>query len=203
MKSFVAKLVALGPLGVFLLALLDSTGIPLPGGVDALLVVVANQAPAAGYLCALLATVGSLIGSMILFYIARKGGEKYLDRVTAGERGRRFRRWFRNYGLVTVFIPAISVIPMPLKAFVACAGVLGVRPVHFAATILVARIPRYFFLAWLGQELGPNALGWIKSHTLQFALGLASIALLLYLLLRLTNRPTPIVESEGYEISQK
>ncbi len=189
MKAFFAKIVALGPIGVFLLALLDSTGIPLPGGVDTLLVVVANQAPATGYLCAVLATVGSLIGSMILFTLARRGGQKYLDQVASGPRGMKFREWFSRYGLVTVFVPCISVIPMPLKAFVACAGVLGIRPLHFAITILIARIPRYFFLAWLGQQMGENALGWIKAHTLHFALGLATMGLILFLLARAANQP--------------
>lgn len=188
MKAFFAKLAALGPLGVFLLAFLDSTGIPLPGGVDTLLVVVANQAPATGYLCAGLATLGSLIGSMILFSIARRGGQKYLNRVAGGPRGLRFRDWFSRYGLVTVFVPCISVIPMPMKAFVACAGVLGIKPSHFAITILLARIPRYFFLAWLGQQMGENAFKWIKQHTLYFALGLGGLALLLYLLAVFANQ---------------
>lgn len=188
MKAFFAKIVALGPFGVFVLALLDSMGIPLPGGVDTLLVVVANQAPATGYLCAALATVGSLIGSMVLFTIARRGGQRYLDKVAGGPRGMRFRQWFSRYGLVTVFVPCISVIPMPLKAFVACAGVLEIPPLHFALTILAARIPRYFFLAWLGQEMGENAPAWIKAHTLHFALGLGALGLILYLLMRFANR---------------
>jgi membrane protein DedA with SNARE-associated domain len=188
MKAFFAKLVALGPLGVFLLALLDSTGVPLPGGVDTLLVVVANQAPATGYLCAGLATIGSLIGSLILFSIARRGGQKYLDKVAGGPRGMKFRGWFSRYGLVTVFVPCISVIPMPMKAFVACAGVLGIKPSHFAITILLARIPRYFFLAWLGQQMGENAFDWIKQHTVHFALGLGGLALLLYVMARVANQ---------------
>lgn len=189
MKTLVAKLVALGPLGVFLLALLDSVGIPLPGGVDTLLVVVSNQAPALAYWCAGLATIGSLAGSMLLFLLARRGGKRYLDKVAGGETGLRFRRWFARYGLVTVFVPAISVIPMPLKAFVACAGVLGIRPLPFAITILLARIPRYFFLAWLGRQMGENAFAWIKAHSLQFALGLAALSLVLFLLSRWADHP--------------
>ena len=196
MKAFIAKLVAMGPLGVFLLALLDSMGIPLPGSVDFLLVVVSNRAPSTGYLCAVIATIGSLIGSMILFYIARYGGQRYLDKEAGGIRGYKFRRWFAHYGLVTIFVPSISVIPMPLKAFVACAGVLGIRPLPFALTILLARIPRYFFLAWLGQEMGEHAIDWIKLHTLQFGLALALLALVLYLLTRLANRDTPLTAIE-------
>ncbi len=196
MKALFANIAALGPLGVFLIALLDSAGIPLPGGVDFLLVVVANRAPAAGYFCAALATVGSLIGSLILFQIARFGGQRYLDQETEGERGQRFRRWFNLYGLLTVFIPSVSVIPMPLKAFVACAGVFGIRPGPFALTILLGRIPRYFFLAWLGQEMGENSLGWIKTHYLPFALGLATLALALYLYTRFANSHTQLTATE-------
>jgi len=188
MKAFFAMLVALGPMGVFFLALIDSIGIPLPGGVDTLLVVVASQEPTTGYLCAALATLGSLIGSMILFLVSRRGGQKYLEKVAQGPAGTKFRRWFSRYGLVTVFVPSISVIPLPMKPFVACAGVLGVRPLPFVITILAARIPRYFFLAWMGQTVGKDAGLWIKAHTLEFALGLGGIALALFIGARMINQ---------------
>jgi membrane protein YqaA with SNARE-associated domain len=189
MKALVAKLVALGPFGLFVLALLDSIGIPIVGGVDALLVVLSHERPELAYFAAGLGVLGSLIGSMILFAVARKGGEKYLDKLTSGPRGSRFRRWFDKYGLVTVFVPAISVIPMPMKAFVACAGVLGIRPLNFAGTVLAARIPRYFFLAWLGREMGSFALTWIKRHSIEFGLGLVALAAVLYLIARAQNEP--------------
>ena len=195
MKAFFAKLVALGPLGLFLLASLDSAGIPLPGGVDALLVLLANQAPESAYWCAALATVGSLIGSMILFSIARRGGKKYLEKATEGPRGMKFRAWFARYGLITVFVPCISVIPLPMKPFVACSGVLGMRRSHFLLAVLLARVPRYFFLAWLGKEMGGHALDWIKAHTLHFALGLGILGLLLFLLARRANELTPASDS--------
>lgn len=189
MKGFVAQLIALGPVGLFLLALLDSIGVPIVGGVDALLVVLANQRPELAYLCAGLAVLGSLVGSVVLFFIARKGGEKYLAKLTSGVRGQKFRRWFDKYGLVTVFVPAISVIPMPMKAFVACAGVLGTRPLSFSLTVLAARVPRYFFLAWLGKEMGSQALTWIKQHSVQFGLGLVALAAVLYFIARAQNEP--------------
>ena len=192
MKVFFAKLVALGPLGLFFLALLDSAGIPLPGGVDALLVLLANQAPSTAYWGAALATLGSLIGSAILFSIARRGGKKYLEKATEGPRGLKFRSWFARYGLITVFVPCISMIPLPMKPFVACSGVLGMKRSHFLLAVLLARVPRYFFLAWLGQQMGSHALEWIKAHTLNFALGLAVLGLLLFLLARKANQVGPV-----------
>lgn len=187
-SDLATPLVAMGPVGLFGLALLDSIGVPIVGAVDALLVVVANQNPGIAYVSAVMAVLGSLLGSMILFFLARKGGKAYLKKVTSGERGTKFRHWFQSYGLVTVFIPAISVIPMPLKAFVACSGALGVAPLRFGLTILAARVPRYLLLAWLGQQMGSNALGWISEHKLHFALGLGVLGLTLFLLIRIAEQ---------------
>ena len=103
-------------MGVFLLGLLDSTGIPMVGGVDLYIVLVAMVDPTQGYLAAGAAIAGSLIGSLILFLIARKGGEEYHRRHTSGARGAKLRAWFHEYGLLTVFVPAfVPVIPLPLK----------------------------------------------------------------------------------------
>lgn len=196
MKAFVAKLVALGPMGLFLLAALDSIGVPIVGGVDAVLVLIANQSPGLAYLGATAATLGSLLGSYLLFILARKGGERYLSKTAGGEKSRKFRLWFENYGLVTIFIPAMSPIPMPLKAFVACAAVMGTKPMHFLLTIFLARVPRYFFLAWLGREMGSDALGWIKAHSWQFALGLVGISAVLIFISWYAHRSVP-TETDG------
>jgi len=185
MKSLALTIQSWGPFGAFVLAALDSAGVPLPGGVVALLVANASINPSFAYLAASLAVLGSLLGSMILFYIARKGGEAYLHRHTLSPRTRLFREWFQHHGLVTVFVPALIPFPMPLKVFVLSAGALGVRPLHFALVILAARIPNYYAMAWLGTRLGPDALPWLKAHTLEFTLaGLTLLAALLFLMSR-------------------
>lgn len=131
MRAFVQLLTGWGAAGIFLLAILDSAGIPLPAAVDALVLAVAAVQPAAALVDAAVAVLGSLIGSYILFALARKGGQAYLDRVTGSGRAARFRQWFQRYGLITVFIPALLPIPMPLKVFVISAGALGVRTRQF------------------------------------------------------------------------
>ena len=89
----------------------------------------------------------------------------YLERHASSERALKFRAWFAHYGLITVFIPAlIPIIPLPLKVFVLSAGAFGVRPSRYLATVTVARLIRYFGLAWLGMQLGEGAWPWLKSH---------------------------------------
>lgn len=188
MKAFAAKLVAWGPPGLFLLTLLDSAGVPIPGVVDALLVFLASRTPAYAFYYAGLAILGSVLGCLFLFGLARKGGEKFLDKHTKSGRGAHFRVWYVNYGLITVFIPAVSVIPMPMKVAVFCAGALGVRTTRFAAVILAARTIRYGALAWLGQEMGENALTWINQHKWQIVGALCAMGLLLYGLMRFADR---------------
>ena len=180
MKQFVATLVAWGPLGVLILAILDSTGVPMVGGVDALVVVVAAANHSAAWPSAAMATLGSLAGSLVLFYLARKGGEAYLAKYTSSGRGAKFRRWFERYGLTTVFVPAAVPIPMPMKVFVLSAGAMGARTSWFIAVILIARIPRYFLLAWLGTRLGPRTLPFLKANLGWLFVIAAALFVLLY-----------------------
>jgi membrane protein YqaA with SNARE-associated domain len=158
---------------------MDSAGIPMIAGVDALVVLIAVWNRGHGYQAALAAIVGSLVGNLILFSIARKGGEEYLHKYTAQGRGRKLRAWFVEYGLLTIFVPALIVVPLPLKLFVLSAGALEVNPLKFIAVLLAARIPRYLFLAWLGTRLGKDTLPYLQHHVWQFmAFGLALFAVL-------------------------
>jgi membrane protein YqaA with SNARE-associated domain len=171
-----------------LLSLLDSAGIPLPGGVDVLLVFVSVMDHSAAYTAAGAAVLGSIIGSMFLFFIARKGGEQYLSRYTSSGKGARLKAWFQEYGLLTVLVPALVPIPMPLKVFILSAGALGVNPFLFAAVIVIARVPRYFLLAWLGTKLGDQTLPYLKHHVWQLVLLAIALFAILYLLIRLLDR---------------
>lgn len=180
MSKLAAALIAWGPLGVMLIATLDSAGIPLPTGVDALLIAVAAVNPAKAYLAALLATIGSLAGNVFLYWLARKGGEAYLESHTQSKRAQRFSRWFRHYGLITVFIPTVvPIIPLPLKVFVLTAGATGISLRAFALTILAGRIPRFMAMAYLGSQLGRDSMAWLRGHVW----ALTAIAAWLFLIL--------------------
>jgi membrane protein YqaA with SNARE-associated domain len=190
-------LVSWGPLGVFVLASVESAGIPNPGGTDALLLLLAIARPNEAMLCAVLAAVGSLIGSEIFYEITRKGGEKFLAKYTAGNNGRKFREWFARYGLITVFIPALLPIPiLPFKVFAACAGVMCVPRHRLLLVLAAARFPRYLALAYLGQQLGENSTAWLKGHLWHLLALAVAIGIALYGLVRWVDARRPVAIPE-------
>ena len=165
MQHFLDILKDLGPLGVLLLSVVESVGIPNPGGTDFLLLFIAAARPSDAMLSAWLAVGGSIVGSIIFYELLLRAGEKYLTRYTAAGRGQRLRSWFQRYGLITVFIPAFLPIPiLPLKVFVACAAAMGVPRMKFLLVMALARVPRYLALAYLGQQLGENSGVWLRGH---------------------------------------
>lgn len=173
---------------MFVLAAADSAGIPIVGGVDALLITIAAQRPALAYFAALCAIAGSVIGSAVLFAIARKGGEVFLARHTTRGFGKRLHAWFERYGLATIFIPAISPLPMPMKVPVFCAGALDIRWPAFLVTVVCARVIRYFALAYLAQRFGSETLHFLTHHwgpVLGVAVSLSAAVLIA---LRLINK---------------
>jgi membrane protein YqaA with SNARE-associated domain len=163
-------------------------------------VVVAAVKPELAWTGASMAVIGSLIGSMFLFVLARKGGEAYLSRYTARGRGAALKRWFVRYGMLTIFVPGLVPIPMPLKIFELSAGALGVRPVVFVVVLLTARIGRYFGLAWLGTQLGDQTIPYLKSHIVLLLAMSTVLFVMLYLLIRWLDRnrklPAALTETE-------
>jgi membrane protein YqaA with SNARE-associated domain len=170
------------------LAILDSAGLPVVGGVDLLLITVAMDTPKYAYLAAVYAIVGSLAGSLILFGIARKGGEAFLAKQLSSRRGKQLHGWFEQYGLVTVFIPAVSPIPLPMKIPVFCAGALEVHWSYFSGVVLAARAIRYFALAYLGMRYGSTTFLFLRKHLLEIGIIAIILAVGSVVVIRLIRR---------------
>jgi membrane protein YqaA with SNARE-associated domain len=187
LAKLTAILIAYGPWGVMLLAFIDSAGIPVATGMDALIIVVAAQAPWRAWLAASLGVIGSVIGNLVLFLGVRLGFSRFVKAPGPGEK-QRFREWFQRYGLLTVFIPALLPIPLPLKPFLACAAVLGTPLRSFLLVIVLARILRYFGEAYLGAKLGREPIHFLRTHTWPLLGGAVVLFLVLYALLVLTER---------------
>jgi len=173
-------LVAWGPAGILLLSILDSSGVPVAGVFDAFLILIAVERPSSAWLCAGLGVAGSMIGNIILFSASHRGGRRFMNKAAPEGRAAKFREWFKRYGMVTVFVPALIPIPMPLKLFVISAGVMGTSMTEFISVVFVARLLRYFGEAWLGVTLGRESTSYLKTHAWMFLVAAAGLFLALY-----------------------
>ena len=186
LEKLTALLVEWGPWGILALGFIDSAGIPVSAGMDALIILIAIENPSVAYFGAAMAVLGSVLGNVLLFLAARRGGRRFAQAYTG--RSQKFREWFSRYGLVTVFIPALLPIPLPLKVFVISAGALGVPLITFVAVIILARVPRYFGEAYLAVQLGRESTQYIKDHAWHLLAVAAGLFVSLVLLLKLTEK---------------
>jgi membrane protein YqaA with SNARE-associated domain len=189
LHKLIAALLAFGPFGLLAIAVIDSLGIPLPGAMDFLLVAFAVKEPEHAYFAALLAVIGSTSGNVALFMATRHGTRWFIKSEPSSPKGQKFHRWFRKYGLLTVFIPAVTpVVPFPLKVFVMSAGYLRTHFGRFLAVVLVARIIRYFGEAYLALQVGEHAEAFLRRNAWPLLGAALAMATGLYLLLRYSER---------------
>lgn len=116
-----------------------------------------------------------------------------MDKAAPEGRAARFRDWFHRYGLITVFVPALVPIPMPLKLFVISAGVLGTSTLQFASVLFAARILRYFGEAWLGIRVGRDSPKFLASHAWHFIGGAVALFAVLYCFILVKERRAPLI----------
>lgn len=170
----------LGPWGIFLVALSDSAFIPMPQGVDALLIAQAIASPSTAYLAAGLAVVGSIIGSLILYSIARRGGRMLLEKKASSGGVARMQRLIEKYDALVLLLPAMIPLPLPMKLFVIAAGVFQMKVARFVAVIAFARVVRYFGVVFLALRYGEQTTAFLKENTL-LGLGIAVAIIAVFL----------------------
>lgn len=145
----------LGPVGLFAVAVVDSSPIPLPipGSTDLLLLFLVSHG-GDPWLLALCATAGGLLGGFTGWQAGRKGGQAALKKYVSPRLLARIVRWVEKRPVLAVFLPAVLPPPIPLSPFVLAAGALGVTRNRFLAAFGAARALRYGLIAWLGVKYG-------------------------------------------------
>ena len=165
----------LGGTGLFLIAFLDSSFLSFPEVVDILLMGLVARYPERLLYYATLPTIGSVIGSYLLYSMALKGGEAFLRKRLHDRHVDRYLGIFRKYGLLAVAIPSILPPPVPFKVFVLAAGAARVRRIDFLIAVSVGRGVRYFGEALLAAWYGPAAVQFLHDNALAFTIGLVII----------------------------
>jgi len=154
--SLLPWLTSLGPLGLFVVAAIDSSGIPvlLPGSTDLLLLWLVSHL-GNPRLLALCAIAGSLVGGYATWSAGSRGGEAALRRYVPKRLLGRIVVWVKRHPVLSVFLPALLPPPIPLSPFVVASGALGVARWRFLIVYGSARSLRYGLVAWLGVVYGP------------------------------------------------
>lgn len=138
------------------MGLIDSSVFPTPGSMDALVVVLSAHRQSAWWYYALAATLGSVMGGMLNYYIARKGGKDALDKRLGEKRAEKVNQAFEKWGFWSVFLSALAPPPVPTAAFVATAGALQYPQKQFVTALTSGRVLRFGIVAWVASRYGTH-----------------------------------------------
>ena len=182
-----AVVASAGGLGLFLIAFLDSSALPFPVVNDLLLIDLSIRNPARMPYYAVMSTLGSVGGCLLLYYIARKGGEA-MFRKHAGPRAQQIHAWIDRNGFMSMLVTALLPPPTPFKVFVIAAGALEMPVRTFVIGLLVARGFRFFAEGFLAVKYGNQAFGFLLTHKVEVAGITLGVVLAFYLLSRIAFR---------------
>ena len=145
----------LGPLGVFAVAALDSSVIPLPlpGSTDLMVLWLVSHR-GSPWLIVLAAVAGSVVGGYTVWHLGWKGGQAALRRYVPANLLQPLCRWVELHPILAVLLFPVLPPPMPLTPFVLAFGALGVPRRRFLIAYGTSRTLRYGLVAWLAMSYG-------------------------------------------------
>jgi membrane protein YqaA with SNARE-associated domain len=155
---------ALGAPGLFVVAFLDSSFLSLPEINDLLLVWMVTRHKSRMLLYAAAATLGSITGCLVLYYIGRKGGDALVRRRFGAGRVDKALATMQRHGVLAVLIPSLLPPPAPFKIFVLLAGVAHISASRFAIAIGIGRGTRYFGEGLLAVWYGDAAIAYLENN---------------------------------------
>ena len=190
--------VALGPVGLFAVALLDSAFVPLPTGVDALMILLTIAHPRLMVVYALLATAGSAIGCVMLYYVSRRAGRRALNKFSPAKQAR-VKELIDRYDVLSVLVASLMPPPFPFKLFVITAGVFRFSLMRFTLAIIAGRAFRFLLEGYFAIRYGAQASQILKQYYPWIGLGLAVLIILVFLLRKLWKRRSKGLVPESLE----
>ena len=144
----------LGGLGLFFVAMLDSSPIPTFGGLDILTAVLAGRHAEPWFYYAAIATAGSVIGAYMTFKGARRAGAAYLERKFGKQKVTKLLQQFQHWGTGGLIVSTAVPFPFPTSFFFAAAGVLRYSFAKFIVVVAVFRGIRYATIALVASLYG-------------------------------------------------
>lgn len=197
--KFTLFLTTFGPIGLFAIAFLDSVMVPLPGGVDAVLLLLSASRPHLMLLYVAVAVVGSTLGCLALYYISQRAGHRALARFSESKQ-KRVKDLIDRYDVLSVLVASLLPPPFPFKLFVVSAGVFRLQVVRFTIAIAAGRTFRYLLEGYVAARYGDRAREILGHYYPSIGLGLAVMIVVVFVVKSLLNRARktePVSDLEG------
>ncbi len=186
-------LITFGAFGLFTVALLDSTFVPLPSSADALMILLSTTNPSWMVLYAFMATAGSAIGCWILYLISRRAGARALNKFSETKQ-RRVKNWIEKYDAMAVLVATLLPPPFPFKLFVVTAGVFRFSLLRFMLAIIAGRAFRFLLEGYFAVRYGAAAKEILARYYPWIGLALVLAIVLFVFVKRWVKKETEAVE---------
>jgi membrane protein DedA with SNARE-associated domain len=146
--------------GIIFLMFLESCAIPISS--EVVLMVsgfLSGEGKINFYLVVLSATLGTLAGSSLLYYIGKKGGRRIIEKygkyfLVSKKDLDKAESWFKKYGSITVFIGVCLPVIKTYIGFPPGASLMNYK--KFAVYIIIGSLIYNTAVAYLGLVVGRN-----------------------------------------------
>jgi membrane protein YqaA with SNARE-associated domain len=156
-RHFFAVLLHLGALGLVILGVLDSSFLFLPVGNDLLLIALVARHHGQFLVYVLAASVGSVVGVLLLDLVCRKGGEEGLKKMMTPKRLVYLKKHMQRHSRIALIISCLAPPPFPFTAIVAAASALQYPRLRLLGVVFGARVVRFSLVGlaaiWLNREI--------------------------------------------------
>ena len=144
---------------------------------------------------ALLATAGSAIGCVILYYISRRAGSRALSKFSEAKQ-KRVKEWIDRYDVLSVLVASLMPPPFPFKLFVISAGVFRFSVWRFTVAVVAGRSFRFLLEGYFAIRYGAQARQALQKYYPWIGVGLAVLIIVFFVTRRLLkSRPEASLES--------
>jgi membrane protein YqaA with SNARE-associated domain len=149
----------LGLVGLFLVAIVDSSFVPLPlPGVTDIMLILYAAGHTNPILLVTIATIGSAVGGFLSHAAGQAGGMAFLQKHVPAGILTRVTTWMEKHAILSVSLPALLPPPMPLSPFVLAAGAVHMSRQKFMAAFTLSRFVRHCIAIWIGIRYGHQFL---------------------------------------------
>lgn len=182
-----ATLVTFGAFGVFAIALLDASFLPIPGGTDAVVMTLSHLNHAMMPLYVLAAVLGATLGCLFPYWVGYKAGAAALRNFSPEKRARAAALLDR-YDTWAMLVGAILPPPFPFKILLLTAGAFRMNVWRFLFALALGRGLRFGLEGVMAVRYGDQAAQLFKQHYPMIGLSLAAVIIIALIIKTLLKR---------------